>query len=143
MFELWDRRDSLVKQFSGGTKRRLEVARALLHTPTILFLDEPTLGLDPQSRNRLWAQVGRLNDVENMTVLLTTHNLDEAERMAHRVAVMDHGKLIALGSQEELKARTATPSLEQAFLALTGTALRDADAGSLDRLRQVATIAGR
>jgi ABC-2 type transport system ATP-binding protein len=76
LFELWDRRQSLVKQFSGGMKRRLEIARGLLHTPKILFLDEPTLGLDPQSRNQLWTHVKHLNATEQVTVFLTTHYMD-------------------------------------------------------------------
>ena len=84
LFELWDRRDSLVKTFSGGMKRRLEIARGLLHTPKILFLDEPTLGLDPQSRNQLWTHVKHLNETEGVTVFLTTHYMDEAERTAQR-----------------------------------------------------------
>ena len=77
LFELWDRRDSFVKTFSGGMKRRLEIARGLLHTPKILFLDEPTLGLDPQSRNQLWTHVLHRNDTEGVTVFLTTHSMDE------------------------------------------------------------------
>src|SRR5690606_19546250 len=78
-FGAWDRRGSLGKQFSGGMKRRLEIARGLLHTPKILFLDEPTLGLDPQSRNQLWAHVRSLNETDGVTVFLTTHYMDEAE----------------------------------------------------------------
>jgi len=95
IFELWDRRGDYVKQFSGGMKRRLEIARGLLHEPKILFLDEPTLGLDPQSRNQLWTHVKHLNETENTTVFLTTHHMDEADRVAHRIAIMDHGQLIA------------------------------------------------
>src|SRR5271154_2824201 len=97
LFELWDRRDHQVKHFSGGMRRRLEIARGFLHTPKILFLDEPTLGLDPQTRNQLWSHVQRLNQTENTTVFLTTHYMDEAERVAQRIAVIDHGKLIAQG----------------------------------------------
>ena len=82
LFELWDRRDTPVKQFSGGMKRRLEIARGFLHTPKILFLDEPTLGLDPQSRNQLWTHVKHLNQTEGVTVFLTTHYMDEADRVA-------------------------------------------------------------
>jgi ABC-2 type transport system ATP-binding protein len=90
LFELWDRRLTLVKKFSGGMKRRLEIARGFLHTPKILFLDEPTLGLDPQSRNQLWNHVKRLNETEQVTVFLTTHYMEEADRVAH-IAVIDHG----------------------------------------------------
>ena len=104
LFELWDRRDSFVKTFSGGMKRRLEIARGLLHTPKILFLDEPTLGLDPQSRNQLWTHVKHLNETEGVTVFLTTHYMDEAERVAHRIAIIDHGKIVAQGTPQELKA---------------------------------------
>jgi ABC-2 type transport system ATP-binding protein len=124
-FELWDRRKDYVKTFSGGMKRRLEIARGLLHTPKILFLDEPTLGLDPQSRNQLWTHVKHLNETEKTTVFLTTHYMDEADRVAHRIAIMDHGQVVAQGTSAELKAQTGTDSLEGAFLALTGSALRD------------------
>jgi len=140
IFELWGRRGEYVKHFSGGMKRRLEVARALLHTPKILFLDEPTLGLDPQSRNQLWMHVKHLNEVENTTVFLTTHYMDEADRVAHRIAVMDHGELVAQGTAADLKAQTNTDSLEDAFLAITGSSLRDERANSTDQLRQFASM---
>jgi len=136
-FELWERKDSYVKTFSGGMKRRLEIARGFLHTPAILFLDEPTLGLDPQSRNQLWTHVKRLNETEKTTVFLTTHYMDEADRVAHRIAIMDHGSIIAVGTSAELKQQTGTESLEEAFLALTGSSLRDESADSNDRLRQI------
>ena len=140
VFELWERRDEIVLQFSGGMRRRLEIARGLLHTPRILFLDEPTLGLDPQSRNQLWTQVRELNRTEGVTVFLTTHYMDEAERVAGRIAVIDHGKIVATGSPQELKQRTGKESLEEAFLALTGTAIRDESAGAADRMRQLARM---
>ena len=133
LFELWDRKDSQVKQFSGGMKRRLEIARGFLHTPKILFLDEPTLGLDPQSRNQLWTHVKHLNQTEGVTVFLTTHYMEEADRVAHRVGVIDHGRLVAQGSSQELRDQTGTDSLEQAFLALTGTSIRDEKGGSAIR----------
>jgi ABC-2 type transport system ATP-binding protein len=136
-FELWDRRHSYVKTFSGGMKRRLEIARGFLHTPKILFLDEPTLGLDPQSRNQLWAQVKQLNETEKVTVFLTTHYMDEADRVAHRVAIIDHGKIVAQGTAQELKQQTGADSLEGAFLALTGTTIRDERADSQDQMRQM------
>lgn len=125
LFELWERRRSYVKEFSGGMKRRLEIARGFLHTPKILFLDEPTLGLDPQSRNQLWTHVKNLNETEGVTVFLTTHYMDEADRVAGRIAIIDQGKIVALGSPQQLKGQTSTDSLEEAFLALTGASIRD------------------
>ena len=135
LFELWDRRKDQVKQFSGGMRRRLEIARSLLHTPKIVFLDEPTLGLDPQTRNQLWTLVKKLNDEEHVTVFLTTHYMEEAERVAHRIAIIDHGKIIAQGTPDELKAQTGTETLEQAFLALTGNTIREEEASSLEKMR--------
>src|SRR5207247_10601088 len=143
LFELWDRRDSLVKTFSGGMRRRLEIARGLLHTPKLLFLDEPTLGLDPQSRNQMWTHVQRLNETEHVTVFLTTHYMDEADRVADRIAVIDHGRIVAIGSPKELKERTGKTSLEDAFLALTGTTIREESATAADRMRQMGRVWGR
>jgi ABC-2 type transport system ATP-binding protein len=140
LFELWDRRGEQVKKFSGGMKRRLEIARGFLHTPRILFLDEPTLGLDPQSRNQLWTHVKSINEAERVTVFLTTHYMDEADRVAHRVGVIDHGKLVAQGTPADLKEQTGTASLEDAFLKLTGSAVRDESAGSADQMRQFARM---
>jgi ABC-2 type transport system ATP-binding protein len=140
LFELWDKRDLKVKTFSGGMKRRLEIARGFLHTPKILFLDEPTLGLDPQSRNQLWTHVRHLNETEKVTVFLTTHYMDEAERVAHRLAIIDHGRIVAQGTPQELKQQTSTDSLEGAFLALTGTSIRDESANAADQMRQVARM---
>ena len=143
LFELWDRRASIVKTFSGGMRRRLEIARGLLHTPKILFLDEPTLGLDPQSRNQMWTHVQRLNETEHVTVFLTTHYMDEADRVADRIAVIDHGRIVAIGSPKELKERTGKTSLEDAFLALTGTTIREESATAADRMRQMGRVLGR
>jgi ABC-2 type transport system ATP-binding protein len=139
-FELWERRNGQVKTFSGGMKRRLEIARGLLHAPKILFLDEPTLGLDPQSRNQLWTHVRNLNETERVTVFLTTHYMEEAERVAHRIAIIDHGRIVAQGAPAELKVQTGTDSLEKAFLALTGTSIRDESASATDQMRQVARV---
>jgi len=136
LFELWDRRKDQVKKFSGGMKRRLEIARGFLHTPKILFLDEPTLGLDPQSRNQLWTHVKHLNATEGTTVFLTTHYMDEADRVAHRIAIIDHGKIVAQGTSAELKQQTNSETLEQAFLALTGSSVRDESSTSVDQMRQ-------
>jgi ABC-2 type transport system ATP-binding protein len=140
LFELWDRRNDPLKQFSGGMRRRLEIARGLLHTPKIIFLDEPTLGLDPQTRNQLWTHVKKLNDEENVTVFLTTHYMEEAERVAQRIAIIDHGRIVAQGSAKELKEQTGADSLEQAFLALTGSSIRDEGAGSVDQMRNMAKM---
>src|SRR5215813_2970241 len=140
LFELWEKRDAFVKTFSGGMKRRLEIARGFLHTPKILFLDEPTLGLDPQTRNQLWTQVKALNEQEGVTVFLTTHYMEEAERVAQRIAIIDHGKIAATGTAAELKQQTGTDSLEQAFLKLTGTSIRAEAGTSADMMRAMAAM---
>ena len=140
LFELWDRRKEQVKKFSGGMKRRLEIARGFLHTPRILFLDEPTLGLDPQSRNQLWSHVKRVNEAERVTVFLTTHYMDEADRVAHRIGVIDHGKLVTTGTPKEIKEQTGAETLEDAFLKLTGSTIRDESANSTDQMRQFAKM---
>jgi ABC-2 type transport system ATP-binding protein len=133
--ELWDRRDSFVKTFSGGMKRRLEIARGLLHHPRILFLDEPTLGLDPQTRSHIWNYIKDINQKEDMTVFFTTHYMDEAEKIADRIAIIDRGKIIATGSAADLIERTKTTSLEEAFISLTGSAIREQEVGAIDQLR--------
>jgi len=125
LVELQERQKSLVKTFSGGMKRRLEIARGLLHKPHILFLDEPTLGLDAQTRHLLWSYVSNLSRKDGMTIFFTTHYLEEAEAVADRIAVIDHGKIIALGTAAELKQQTKTKTLEEAYLQLTGSAVRD------------------
>ena len=102
MMELWDKRNNTVRTYSGGMKRRLELARGLLHYPRVLFLDEPTLGLDPQTRNRLWEYILDLRKREQITIFLTTHYMDEAEN-ADRIAIMDHGKIVALDTPNRLK----------------------------------------
>jgi len=137
LFQLWDRRADLVKNFSGGMRRRLEIARCMLHTPKIIFLDEPTLGLDPQTRNQLWTHIRRLNEDEGVTVFLTTHYMDEAERMADRIAIIDHGAIVAQGTLTELKEKTGTDSLEAAFLTLTGYSIREEETGQVERMRQM------
>jgi ABC-2 type transport system ATP-binding protein len=123
--ELWDRRDDLVKHFSGGMKRRLEIARGFLHHPKVLFLDEPTIGLDPQTRNHIWEYLKKMNEDEGTTIFLTTHYMEEADKVSDRIAIIDHGKIIAQGTANELKLKTNTDSLEDAFLSLTGTAIRE------------------
>ncbi|HUZ92781.1 MAG TPA: ATP-binding cassette domain-containing protein [Candidatus Paceibacterota bacterium] len=135
--DIWERRKSLVKEFSGGMKRRLEIARGLLHHPKVLFLDEPTLGLDPQTRNHMWSYLKELNKTEKITVFFTTHYMEEADRIADRIAIIDHGKIIASGSSAELKAQTQTSSLEDAFLKFTGTVIREEESTAKDRMRQM------
>lgn len=105
LVELEERRDSLVKTFSGGMRRRLEIARGLLHEPAVLFLDEPTLGLDPQTRNHLWDYIRTLNRTKGITIILTTHYMDEADHLCDRIAIIDHGAIIALDTPEALKKR--------------------------------------
>ncbi|MCX6754089.1 MAG: ATP-binding cassette domain-containing protein [Candidatus Nomurabacteria bacterium] len=133
--ELWDRKDSLVKEFSGGMKRRLEIARGLLHHPKIIFLDEPTLGLDPQTRNHMWEYLKDLNKKEGTTIFFTTHYMEEADRIAQKIAIIDHGKIIASGTSAELKEQTGKTSLEDAFLSLTGSVIREEAASSVDQMR--------
>jgi ABC-2 type transport system ATP-binding protein len=125
LVELWSRKDSMVKTFSGGMRRRLEIARGLLHEPQVLFLDEPTLGLDTQTRNLMWDYVKKLSHEKGMTIFFTTHYLDEAEAVAERIAIIDHGKIVARGSTPELCRQTKTKTLEEAYLKLTGSTLRD------------------
>jgi ABC-2 type transport system ATP-binding protein len=103
MVGLWERRDSVVMTYSGGMKRRLEIARGLLHAPHVLFLDEPTVGLDPQTRASIWEYIGELKSREDITIFLTTHYMDEAEH-CDRIAIIDHGKIVAIDTPEALKA---------------------------------------
>jgi ABC-2 type transport system ATP-binding protein len=125
LVELTERADDIVKKFSGGMKRRLEIARGLLHRPPVLFLDEPTLGLDPATREHIWAYIRRLRREAGTTVLLTTHYLEEADVLADRVAIIDHGAVVALDTPERLKAslggdvvRLKTKTARVAFAAL-------------------------
>ncbi len=103
LVELFDRRNDIVKTFSGGMRRRLEIARGLLHHPSVLFLDEPTLGLDPQTRNLLWKYIEALAKEKNITIILTTHYMEEADRLCNRIAIIDHGKIIAMDTPARLK----------------------------------------
>ncbi len=135
LVELSERKNGLVRTFSGGMKRRLEIARGLLHHPKILFLDEPTLGLDPQTRNRIWEYVKGLNKKEGMTVFFTTHYMDEAEKIADKIAVIDCGKIIMQGTANSLKKATKSKSLEGAFLSLTGHHIREEEFSPKDRMR--------
>ena len=135
LVELWDRKNDLVKTFSGWMKRRLEIARGLIHHPKILFLDEPTLWLDPQTRNFLRWYITELNKKEGMTVFLTTHYMEEADKIANRIAIIDHGKIISIGTSQELKQETKTESLEEAFLKLTWSSIREEQSSTKDNMR--------
>ena len=104
MVGLWDRKDSAVATFSGGMRRRLEIARGLMHSPRVLFLDEPTIGLDPQTRRSIWSYIRELKEREEITIFMTTHYMDEAE-WCDRIAIMDHGEIVALDAPETLKAQ--------------------------------------
>ena len=107
MVGLWDRKDSPVATFSGGMRRRLEIARGLMHSPRVLFLDEPTIGLDPQTRRSIWSYIRELKESEDITIFMTTHYMDEAE-WCDRIAIMDHGQIVALDAPETLKAEVGT-----------------------------------
>src|SRR4051795_8980298 len=104
MVDLWDRRDGVVATFSGGMRRRLEIARGLMHSPRVLFLDEPTIGLDPQTRSSIWRYIRALQETEDTTIFMTTHYMDEAE-FCDRIAIMDRGEIVALDTPAALKAR--------------------------------------
>jgi ABC-2 type transport system ATP-binding protein len=206
MVGLWDRRGSLVNTFSGGMKRRLEIARGLLHSPRVLFLDEPTVGLDPQTRSSIWRYIRELKTREDITIFLTTHYMDEAE-YCDRIAIMDQGRIIVLDTPAALKAEVgkdrvqiqtdddqaaiaglrehfdidatvaegavtfgvpeggqfvprlfdewspdlpairsvsvARPSLDDVFMAHTGTTIRDAESGQTDTRRNFARMMNR
>jgi ABC-2 type transport system ATP-binding protein len=107
MVGLWDRRDHAVATFSGGMRRRLEIARGLMHSPRVLFLDEPTIGLDPQTRRSIWTYIRELKEREEITIFMTTHYMDEAE-WCDRIAIMDHGQIVAMDSPATLKAQVGT-----------------------------------
>ncbi len=135
LVELTNRQHDFVRDFSGGMKRRLEIARGLLHHPKIIFLDEPTLGLDPQTRNALWNYIRKLNVDEGVTVFFTTHYMEEADRVAKKIAIIDHGVIIAQGSSDALKHQTRAATLEEAFLKLTGNNIRHEEGDALDQSR--------
>ena len=103
LLDLYDRRNERVKNYSGGMRRRLELARGLMHHPKVLFLDEPTLGLDPQAREHIWKYIEKLASEEKMTVIITTHYMDEADRLCDRIAIIDLGKIVALDTPDNLK----------------------------------------
>ncbi|MBV9337621.1 MAG: ATP-binding cassette domain-containing protein [Solirubrobacterales bacterium] len=107
MVGLWERKDSAVGTFSGGMRRRLEIARGMMHSPRVLFLDEPTIGLDPQTRRSIWSYIAELKEREEITIFMTTHYMDEAE-WCDRIAIMDNGQIVALDAPDTLKAQVGT-----------------------------------
>ena len=125
LVELKVKQNDLVKTFSGGMKRRLEIARALIHRPSILFLDEPTLGLDAQTRNLMWSYLRRLNSLESVSVFFSTHYMHEVEQFASRAAIIDNGSIVQVGEVEVIKRLTGESTFEAAYLALTGKDVRD------------------
>lgn len=136
MVGLDGRRNSQVKTFSGGMKRRLEIARGLLHHPKILFLDEPTIGLDPQSRFNIWEHIFKLMSSYKMTLFLTTHYMEESEN-CDRVAIIDGGKIMGQGSPAQLKKKYKKKTMNDVFLTITGKTVRDEEKyNPLDKIRQ-------
>jgi ABC-2 type transport system ATP-binding protein len=130
---LTDRANDRVKKYSGGMRRRLELGRGLLHQPKILFLDEPTLGLDPNARENIWKYIENLAQTEKVTIILTTHYMEEADRLCHRVAIIDYGKIVALGTPKELKNSIGEikrkietgPNLNDVFMHYTGHEIKN------------------
>jgi len=133
---LLDRKNNLVKTFSGGMKRRVEIARGLLHSPRQLFLDEPTIGLDVQTRSFLWDHIKKINKEQGITIFFTTHNMDEAEKIATRIAVIDKGRIKIEGTSRQIMEKTKTGTLEEAFLKLTGRDIREQPADNHEAMRK-------
>jgi ABC-2 type transport system ATP-binding protein len=129
LVDLSEKSNEQVKKFSGGMKRRLEIARGLIHHPKVLFLDEPTLGLDPQTRRNIWDHIKEMNKSEKVTVVITTHYMEEADSLCDRVAIMDHGRIIALDTPEKLKHSLGGDII-----------LLEADSGLLPHLRKIKNI---
>ena len=124
LVELKDRKKEFVRKFSGGMKRRLEIARGLMHFPKLLFLDEPTLGLDPQTRAHIWDYVLKMRKDSGLTIFMTTHYMQEAE-ICDRVAIIDHGKIVDIDSPANLKQKYNEDTLEGVFIKLTGREIRE------------------
>jgi ABC-2 type transport system ATP-binding protein len=150
MVDLADRRSQPVMTFSGGMRRRLEIARGLMHSPRVLFLDEPTIGLDPQTRSSIWRYISALQEAEGTTIFMTTHCMEEAE-ICDRVAIMDRGQILVLDTPEALKAsvgadRGELSTLNDVFLHYTGSAIRDEQSegvGSMNRAMMRAIAGAR
>ncbi len=132
--ELSDRANKAVKTFSGGMKRRLEIARGLLHHPKVLFLDEPTIGLDPQTRNSIWEYLKALRDKEQITIFATTHYLPETDN-CDRIAIIDQGELVALASPAKLKQHFKAKSMDEVFIKSTGHGIRDEELAHSDQAK--------
>ena len=137
LVELGDKANVLVINYSGGMQRRLEIARGLMHYPKVLFLDEPTLGLDPQTRHRIWDYILQLNQKEKITIILTTHYMEEADVLCQRVGIIDFGKIVALDTPQNLKNISRKPTLEDVFLHFTGRRIRETEANSSEKLRRM------
>jgi len=143
LVELYDKKNQFVKNFSGGMKRRLEIARGLLHNPKVLFLDEPTIGLDPQTRNHIWNYIANLNKTEGVTIFFTTHHMEEVERIAQRVAIIDHGKILIDGTIDDIIKKAGTQNLEDAFIALTGSNIREEQGNASKNMMRISHRLGR
>ena len=142
LMDLTDAADRLVGHYSGGMIRRLEIAQCMLHRPAVLFLDEPTIGLDPVARHGVWRHIEQVREEFGTTVFMTTHDMDEADRLCETVAFMHRGKLAGLGTPRELKAKTGpNATLDDVFIELTGGG--SGDAGSYREVRQVRRTAAR
>jgi ABC-2 type transport system ATP-binding protein len=135
--------DRLARTLSGGMLRRLEIATALLNRPAVLFLDEPTVGLDPSARRMVWEHLGALRAEVGTTILVTTHLMEEAERYCERLAIMDMGRLVEQGEPAELLERHATDSLEEVFTAVTGRAIDEREEGRIADVRAQRRVARR
>ena len=135
--------DRLARTLSGGMLRRLEIATALLNRPAVLFLDEPTVGLDPTARRLVWGHLAALREQAGTTILFTTHVMEEAERYCERVAIMDHGRLVEQGEPRELLERNGSESLEEVFTAVTGRVIDESREGRLADVRAQRRVARR
>ncbi|HVY11083.1 MAG TPA: ATP-binding cassette domain-containing protein [Mycobacteriales bacterium] len=132
MVDLWDRRKQPVRTYSGGMRRRLEIARGLMHSPRVLFLDEPTIGLDPQTRNSIWGYIRQLREAEGTTIFMTTHYMEEAE-FCDRIAIIDRGEVVVLDTPEALKKSVGPRArLDDVFIHYTGSELRDGFASGMN-----------
>jgi ABC-2 type transport system ATP-binding protein len=135
--------DRLARTLSGGMLRRLEIATALLNRPAVLFLDEPTVGLDPTARRMVWEHLEVLREQAGTTIIVTTHVMEEAERYCERLAIMDFGRLVEMGEPAELLARNASESLEEVFAAVTGHSIDETQEGRLSDVRAQRRVANR